>query len=96
MNIFHLHAERRSGGVREAGIWLVVADSLVDALSLVPQRLYVKAAEVQIAAVAGPSRVIACLARPTILHQRHERGARISSRGLAASSSANRIEGVPS
>jgi len=66
MNIFHLHAEKESAGMRDARMWLVLADSLFDAVSLVPEGFYVKAAEVQIAAVAGPSRVIACFAPPTI------------------------------
>lgn len=66
MNIFHLHAEKQSDGMRDEGIWLVVADSLFDAVSLVPEGFYVKAAEVQMAAVAGPGRVIGCFAPPTI------------------------------
>lgn len=66
MNIFHLHAEKDFGGTRDARLWLVVADSLFDAVSLVPEGFYVKAAEVQVAQVAGRSRVIGCFTPPTV------------------------------
>jgi len=66
MNIFHLHAEEEQGRVRDAGTWLVVADSLLDAISLVPEGFCVKAVEVQLATVAGPGRVIGCFGAPTV------------------------------
>lgn len=56
MNIFHLYAEKETGGMRDARMWLVIAANLFDAVSLVPEGFYVKAAEVQFAAVAGPGR----------------------------------------
>ena len=66
MNIFHLHAEKQLDGTCDTCTWFVIADSLLDAVSLIPEGFHVKAAEIQVAAVAGPGRVIACFARPTI------------------------------
>lgn len=43
MNIFHLHAEKQHGGMRNAATWLVIADSLFDAISSIPEGLSVKA-----------------------------------------------------
>lgn len=65
MNIFHLHTEKRLACASDDCTWLVIADTLFDAVSLVPEGLYVKAAEVQVASVAGPGRVIGCFAPPT-------------------------------
>jgi hypothetical protein len=64
MNIFHLQAEKEQAGARDSGTWLVVADSLFDAISLVPDEFRVKAVDIQLAAVAGPGRVIGCFAAP--------------------------------
>ena len=64
MNVFRLHAEKEQGAMRVAGTWLVVADNLFDAISLVPEGLCVKAVEIEAAPVAGPGRVIGRL--PTL------------------------------
>jgi hypothetical protein len=54
------------GWSTDAGMWFVVADSLLDAIALVPDGYCVKAVDIQVAAVIGPSRVIGCFARPTV------------------------------
>ena len=66
MNIFHLHAEKEQGHGRDPGTWLVIADSLFEAISLLPEGFLVKTVEVQVAAVAGPGRVIGCIDAPTV------------------------------
>ncbi len=66
MNIFHLRATKQSDGTYDTRMWLVVADSLFDAISLVPEGFYVEAAEIQVAAATGPGRVIGCFAPPTL------------------------------
>lgn len=65
MNIFHLHAEKEQGGTRDTGTWLVIADSLFDAISFVPEDFCVKAIEIQLAVAAGPGRVVGCFGAPT-------------------------------
>lgn len=66
MNIFHLHAEKGQGRTRDAGIWLVVAESLFEAISFVPEGYCVKAIEIQLAVVTGPGRVVGCFGAPTV------------------------------
>jgi hypothetical protein len=66
MNIFRLHTEKQSNEACDTRTWLVVADSLLDAVSLVPEGFYVKAAEIERVAVVGQVRVIGCLVSPTI------------------------------
>jgi hypothetical protein len=66
MNIFRLHTEKQSTEARDTRTWLVVADSLLNAVSLLPEGFYVKAAEIERIAVVGPVRVIGCLVSPTI------------------------------
>lgn len=66
MNLLHLHAEKDCGGLRDERMWLVIANSLFDAVCLLPDGCHVKAAEVQAAAVVGPGRVIGCFPMPTI------------------------------
>lgn len=58
MHLFHLKAEPRqdeAGGMRT---WLVVADSLFDAMVLVPNGNIVRAARVELGAASGPARLI--------------------------------------
>jgi hypothetical protein len=67
MHIFHLHAEKELNGTLDTCTWPVIADSLLEAASLMPEGFYMKTAEVQKATIAGPRRVIACFA-PTTIH----------------------------
>lgn len=67
MNVFHLYAEAEQNKIGGAQTWLVVADSLFEALSLIPEWAAVRSAEVQIAAVTGPSRIIACFEAPSLM-----------------------------
>ena len=48
MNVFHIHAERQQKGGRNARIWLVIAESMTDAMSLVPDGFSVKAVGIQV------------------------------------------------
>ena len=66
MNIFHLHTENEPEGKRDSCTWLVIAETLFDAVSLIPEGYRVKAADVQVAETTGPSRVVACFGRPTL------------------------------
>ena len=66
MNIFHLHTERAPDGASDSCTWLVIADTLFDAVSLIPAGYLVRAADVQLAGTPGPSRVIGCFDRPTL------------------------------
>lgn len=58
MNLFHVHADREQGETTGPQIWLVAADSLFEAMCLVPEDVSVKSVEVQIGVVAGPGRLI--------------------------------------
>lgn len=65
MNLFHLRAEKE----REAPTtWLVIADSLLEAMSLVPEGFSVTAVEVQVSVVAGPGRVIGWMGDAPTVH----------------------------
>jgi len=66
MNRFHLHAEKEQGETRGPRTWLVVAGSLFEAMSTVPEGYSVKAVEVEVGAVAGPGQVIGWIGAPTI------------------------------
>ena len=58
MNLFHLHVEKEQGTMPRPQTWLVVADSLFDAMSVVPDDIAVRAVEVQVGAAVDPRRVI--------------------------------------
>lgn len=64
MNIFRLHTGKQTN--ETACIWLVVADNLLEAISLIPSGLYVKAAEVERTPVAGPPQLIASIRQSTL------------------------------
>jgi hypothetical protein len=66
MNLFHLHIENEHGGMHDERNYLVIADSLFDAISFVPEGFRVKGIDIQVVAVAGPGRVIGCFAAPTV------------------------------
>lgn len=46
MNLFHLHVEKEQGATPHSSTWRVVADSLFEAMSVVPDGFAVKAVEV--------------------------------------------------
>ena len=48
MNVFHIHAERQRKGGRDARIWLVIAESMTEAMSLVPEGFSVRAVGIQV------------------------------------------------
>lgn len=58
MNLFHLRAEKEQGETRRPRTWLVIADSLYEAMSFVPEDFCVKAIEVEVGSVRGPRRVV--------------------------------------
>lgn len=58
MNLFHLHVEQEQGVVSNSRTWLVVADSLFEAISVVPDGFAVKAVEVQVGTAVDPPRAI--------------------------------------
>jgi len=66
MNLFHVYADRVQGERPGPRKWLVVADSLFEALSLIPRDRSVKAIEVQIGNVAGPVRLIGAMGARTV------------------------------
>lgn len=66
MNLFHLHAEKEQGGMRGLRTWLVIAGTLFEAMSTVPEGYSVKAVEVQTGTVVGLGRVIGWKGAPTI------------------------------
>lgn len=66
MNLFHLHAEKEQGETLRPTTWLVIAGSLFEAMSSVPEDYSVKAVDVGVGTVAGPGRVIGWIAKPTV------------------------------
>lgn len=66
MNLFRLHAEIEQGATCGHRTWLVIAGSLFEAMSFVPEEFSVKAIEVQVGAARGPLRVVASSGAPII------------------------------
>lgn len=66
MNLFHVHARKEEGATRGPSTWLVIAGSLFEAISSVPEEFSVTAVDVQMGAVAGPGRVVGWMGAPTI------------------------------
>jgi hypothetical protein len=66
MNLFHLHVEKEQGARSRSRTWLVVADSLFEAISIVPEGFSVKAVEVQLGAAVDPPRVIKSTPTPVV------------------------------
>ncbi len=58
MNLFHLHVEKEQGATSRSRTWLVVADSLFEAMSVIPEGFSVKAVEVQVGNAVDPRRFI--------------------------------------
>jgi len=58
MNVFRVVAEKKQGETAAPRTWLVVAGSLFEAMSLIPDSYTAKAVEVQVGGAAGPGRVI--------------------------------------
>lgn len=65
MNLFHLHAEKEQGGTGGPRTWLVIAESLFEAIAFVPEDFSVNAVEVRAGAVSGPRRVIGWRSSPS-------------------------------
>lgn len=61
MNLFHLHVEQEQGAVSRPRTWLVVADSLFEAISVVPDGFAVKAVEVQVGTAVDPPLAVGSL-----------------------------------
>jgi hypothetical protein len=66
MNLFHLHVEKEQGARSRSRTWLVVADSLLEAMSVVPEGFSVKAVEVQVGAAANLPLAIKWIDAPII------------------------------
>lgn len=66
MKLFHLHVEKEQEGMPRSRTWLVVADSLFEAMSVVPDGFAVKAVEVQVGTAVDPRRVIRSIAAPVM------------------------------
>lgn len=58
MNLFCIQTEKREPENTERRSWFIIADSLLEAMSSLPEGLSVKAVEVKLATVAGPSQVV--------------------------------------
>lgn len=58
MNLFEIQARSDGSEFRSRRKWLIVADSLYEAMWLIPQEWRVNAVEVRPAAARGPGRVI--------------------------------------
>lgn len=65
MNLFRVMAETEQDEPADPRMWLVAADSLFQAISLVPDHYIVKSVDVQLDAALGPERVIEQIAAPT-------------------------------
>jgi hypothetical protein len=66
MNLFHLHVEGEQGATSRSRTWLVIADSLFEAISVVPDGFSVKAVEVQVGGAVDPRRVIKSIGVPVV------------------------------
>ena len=64
MTIYHLEAEHELDEPTTLRTWLVVAESLFDAISLVPDDYTVKSAEVQLERASEAGRVIGWMGPP--------------------------------
>lgn len=67
MNLFRVEVEEGWNNTSSGRTWLVAADSLFDALSLIPDSSTVKSVEVQVAVAQGPGRVIGWMG-PRVVH----------------------------
>lgn len=69
MNRFRIRAEKGQQG----RTWLVVAGNLFEAISLIPEDFAVRAVEVKVDAIAGPSRTIGWMDDQTVQRQADRR-----------------------
>jgi len=65
MNLFRVVAEREQEEAAGARTWLVVAGSLFEAMSLIPDSYTAKVVEVRVGAASGPGRVIDWMGPPS-------------------------------
>jgi hypothetical protein len=66
MNLYYLHVEIEHGAKSKSRILFVLADSLVGAISAVPDGCSVKAVEVQAGNAVEPRRVIKAVSGPVV------------------------------
>lgn len=64
MNLFHLHVEKEARS--RSRTWLVVADSLFEAMTVVPEGFSVTAVEVQVGIAVDPPPVIKSSPAPVV------------------------------
>lgn len=66
VQLFHLHTVMEEDDDRQTRTWLVIADNLFEAVSLVPEGYVPAEAEVRTGAVVGPGRVIGWMGMPSL------------------------------
>lgn len=64
MNLFHIEVEPEQDETARMRTWLVVADSLFVAISLIPDGYTPKSVEVQLDTASGPGRIIGWMEPP--------------------------------
>jgi len=70
MHLIQVDTVKEKNELRGTRTWLVIADSLFEALSLIPAGYRPKAVEVQAGAVSGPGRVIGWLGPASVIAAR--------------------------
>ena len=66
MNLFRLHVEKEQGAQPHSQTWLVVANSLFEAMSVLPDGFEVKSIEVRVGTAVDPRRVIRPVGAPVV------------------------------
>ena len=66
MNLFQLRIEREWGTTLRSRTWLIVADSLIEAISVVPEGFSVKSVEVRVSTAVHPQRLIKSTGAPVV------------------------------
>jgi hypothetical protein len=66
MNLFQLRIEREWGTTLRSRTWLIVADSLIEAISVVPEGFSVKSVEVRVSTAVHPHRLIKSTGAPVV------------------------------
>lgn len=66
MTLYHLRVESEQGARSSSRTWLVLADSLFEAISVVPDGFSVTAIDVQTGTVVDPRRAIKAISEPVV------------------------------
>jgi hypothetical protein len=66
MNLFQVQAEKDRGAACSPRTWLVIAGSLFEAMSFIPEEFSVKGVKVRVGIVEGPGRLIGWTGAPTM------------------------------